>query len=121
MDDSVGAIGEGVSRSTYEVRPEFDVAGVGIGRWLQSLTRAGQVQVRDGRLQLLTSYGREIDSAPLEEVRFSDWYAAGKRTLARVGGTRYLLRLEDQPRRDLRELVRVAHAKAEADRGSLGD
>lgn len=43
---------------------EFSETGVRIDRWARSLTRAGQVTVKDGRVALLTSYGREIDSAP---------------------------------------------------------
>ncbi|HZG03798.1 MAG TPA: hypothetical protein VE546_09515 [Streptomyces sp.] len=79
--------------------PEFSATGVRIARWLRSLTRAGQVLVRDGRLVLLTSYGREIDSAPVEQVRISGpWYAARDRVLATVNGNRYALRLKGQVR-----------------------
>lgn len=49
--------------------PEFTATGVRIGRLLRSLTRAGEVRIKGGRLELLTSYGSEIDSAPLQEVR----------------------------------------------------
>jgi hypothetical protein len=48
--------------------PEFSATGVRIGKRLRSLTRAGQVRISDGRLQLLTSYGSEIDSAPVQAV-----------------------------------------------------
>ena len=48
---------------------EFTATGVRIGKRLRSLTRAGQVLISDGRLELLTSYGREIDSAPVQAVR----------------------------------------------------
>jgi hypothetical protein len=48
--------------------PEFTATGVRIGRRLRSLTLGGQVPIRDGRLVLLTSPGREIDSAPVEDV-----------------------------------------------------
>ncbi|MGW4106936.1 hypothetical protein ACWEGV_28540, partial [Streptomyces sp. NPDC004976] len=44
--------------------PEFTATGVRIGKRLRSLTRAGQVRISGGRLELLTSYGSEIDSAP---------------------------------------------------------
>ncbi|MDK1474737.1 hypothetical protein QNO07_15120 [Streptomyces sp. 549] len=76
------------------VEPEFDVTGVRIGRLMRSLTRAGQVRVRNGRLALLTSYGREIDSAPVEQVHLlGGWPAARDRMLATVNGTAYALRL----------------------------
>lgn len=79
--------------------PEFDVTGVKIDRWPRSLTRAGQVVIRDGRLSLLTSYGREIDSAPVDRVRVSEpWYTTGRRALARLNGTRYLLRFDGRDR-----------------------
>ncbi|GGX66870.1 hypothetical protein [Streptomyces hiroshimensis] len=81
--------------------PEFTATGVRIERSLRSLTRAGQVKIRDGRLELLTSYGREIDSAPLGSVHASKpWFSGRDRARATVNGTRYLLtlgRLEDAP------------------------
>ncbi|ARZ66309.1 MULTISPECIES: hypothetical protein [Streptomyces] len=74
--------------------PEFNATGVRIERALRSLTRAGQVKIKDGRLELLTSYGREIDSAPLDAVHASKpWFAARDRARARVNGTRYVLTL----------------------------
>ncbi|MEV6805154.1 hypothetical protein ACH4NF_34495 [Streptomyces sp. NPDC017248] len=74
--------------------PEFTATGVRIGRRLRSLTRAGQVRISDGRLQLLTSYGSEIDSAPLRAVRASTpWFVSDDRALADLNGTRYLLTL----------------------------
>ncbi|MFH8793452.1 hypothetical protein [Streptomyces sp. NPDC017941] len=74
--------------------PEFRAMGVRIGRRLRSLTHAGQVRISDGRLELLTSYGTEIDSAPLRAVRASKpWFAPHDRALAEVNGTRYLLTL----------------------------
>ncbi|MFF5859719.1 hypothetical protein ACFY8B_29565 [Streptomyces sp. NPDC012751] len=74
--------------------PEFTTQGVRIGRRLRSLTRAGQVRISDGRLQLLTSYGSEIDSAPVEAVRASrPWFAPDDRATADLNGTRYLLTL----------------------------
>ncbi|MFE1953460.1 hypothetical protein ACFW9D_23675 [Streptomyces sp. NPDC059524] len=77
--------------------PEFTATGVRIGRRLRSLTRAGQVRIRGGRLELLTSYGREIDSAPIGEVRAGKpWFGSDDRATAEVDGRRYLLRLGGQ-------------------------
>ncbi|MEV3859204.1 hypothetical protein AB0J38_33460 [Streptomyces sp. NPDC050095] len=74
--------------------PEFTATGVRIGRRLRSLTRAGQVRITGGRLELLTSYGSEIDSAPLGEVRAGKpWFGSEDRATAEVDGRRYLLRL----------------------------
>ncbi|MFP3989796.1 hypothetical protein U9R90_20445 [Streptomyces sp. E11-3] len=74
--------------------PEFTATGVRIGRRLRSLTRAGQVRISGGRLQLLTSYGREIDSAPLNAVRAGKpWFAHDDKAQATVNGTRYSLTL----------------------------
>ncbi|MFE6281153.1 hypothetical protein [Streptomyces sp. NPDC057877] len=76
--------------------PEFTAVGVRIGKGLRSLTRAGQVRISDGRLELLTSYGSEIDSAPVRSVRASKpWFASGHRALADLNGKRYLLTLGD--------------------------
>jgi len=76
--------------------PEFAATGVRIGKRLRSLTRAGQVRISDGRLRLLTSYGSEIDSAPVQAVRASKpWFAPEDRALADVNGTRYSLTLGD--------------------------
>ncbi|MFF1422393.1 hypothetical protein [Streptomyces sp. NPDC058280] len=72
--------------------PEFSARGVRIERWPRSLTRAGQVLIQDGRLALLTSYGRVIDSAPLRAVRAAKpWFAGRGSTVATVNGTRYRL------------------------------
>ncbi|MFI1798022.1 hypothetical protein ACH427_11795 [Streptomyces sp. NPDC020379] len=77
--------------------PEFNATGVRIERSLRSLTRAGQVKIKDGRLELLTSYGREIDSAPVDSVQAGrPWFAARDRARARVNGTRYVLTLGGQ-------------------------
>jgi hypothetical protein len=74
--------------------PEFTATGVRIGKRLRSLTRAGPVRISDGRLELLTSYGSEIDSAPVQAVRASKpWFAPEDRALADVNGTRYSLTL----------------------------
>ncbi|MEU6537389.1 hypothetical protein [Streptomyces sp. NPDC047000] len=76
--------------------PEFSATGVRIGKRLRSLTRAGQIRINDGRLELLNSYGSEIDSAPVQAVRASrPWFAPEDRALADVNGTRYLLTLAD--------------------------
>jgi hypothetical protein len=72
--------------------PEFTATGVHIGRRLRSLTRAGQVLIRDGRLTLLTSYGSEIDSAPVHMVRAGKpWFGTGDQASATVNGHRYVL------------------------------
>ncbi|KAF4409475.1 MULTISPECIES: hypothetical protein [Streptomyces] len=76
--------------------PEFTATGVRIGRWLRSLTRAGQVLIRDGRLLLLTSYGTEIDSAPVHLVHAGRPWFVRDRALATVNGTRYLLTLGER-------------------------
>ncbi|MET9254049.1 hypothetical protein ACGFZL_10395 [Streptomyces sp. NPDC048182] len=77
--------------------PEFRATGVRIGKRLRSLTRAGQVRISGGRLELLTSYGSEIDSAPVKAVRASrPWFAQQGRALADVNGTRYSLTLGDR-------------------------
>ncbi|WP_324787867.1 hypothetical protein [Streptomyces sp. H51] len=76
--------------------PEFTATGVRIGKRLRSLTRAGQVRISGGRVELLTSYGSEIDSAPVRAVRASrPWFAPQDRALADLGGKRYLLTLGD--------------------------
>ena len=98
---------------------DFDAAGVRIRRMLRSLTRGGHVLVRDGRLVLMTSYGSEIDSAPLDQVRISG-YGARDTAMARLGGTRYLLQFGLGRREGLLSAVRTARAKAAADRGALG-
>ncbi|MGV9552710.1 hypothetical protein ACWDR6_30500, partial [Streptomyces ardesiacus] len=55
--------------------PEFRATGVRIGRRLRSLTRAGTVRISGGRVELLTSVGSEIDSAPVQAVRASrPWF-----------------------------------------------
>ncbi|MET9950008.1 hypothetical protein ABZ135_00475 [Streptomyces sp. NPDC006339] len=70
--------------------PEFTATGVRIDRWPRSLTRAGEVRIEDGRLSLLTSYGSEIDSAPLGTVRAArPWFAKPDEAVATVNGTRY--------------------------------
>ncbi|ANZ19930.1 hypothetical protein ACH4YO_03410 [Streptomyces noursei] len=74
--------------------PEYNATGVRIERSLRSLTRAGQVRISGGRLALLTSYGREIDSAPLGAVEaHKPLFAARDRALAILNGNRYSLTL----------------------------
>ncbi|MFE3636742.1 hypothetical protein [Streptomyces cellostaticus] len=74
--------------------PEFTAKGVRIDKRLRSLTRAGQVRISDGRVELLTSYGSEIDSAPVQAVRASrPWFAPEDRAHADLNGKRYSLTL----------------------------
>ncbi|MEU4684378.1 hypothetical protein [Streptomyces xinghaiensis] len=74
--------------------PQFKATRVGIGHRLRSLTRAGQVQIRDGKLTLMNSQGTEIDSAPVHLVRADKpWFASGDEALATVNGNRYRLKL----------------------------
>ncbi|MGW2560972.1 hypothetical protein ACWCXB_17345 [Streptomyces sp. NPDC001514] len=81
--------------------PEFNATGVRIERWPRSLTKAGQVLIEDGRLALLTSYGRVIDSAPVEAVRAGKpWFAGGESMIATVNGTRYRLTMDRPGRAD---------------------
>ncbi|MFE7275238.1 hypothetical protein [Streptomyces sp. NPDC057623] len=75
--------------------PEFRATGVRIGKRLRSLTRAGQVRISDGRVQLLTSYGSEIDSAPVQAVRASKPWFSDDRALADLNGNRYSITLGD--------------------------
>ncbi|RRQ76553.1 hypothetical protein CQW39_22260 [Streptomyces griseofuscus] len=77
--------------------PEFTAKGVRIGKRMRSLTRAGQVRINEGRVELLNSYGSEIDSAPVQAVRASKpWFAPDDKALADINGQRYLLTLADQ-------------------------
>ncbi|MGW3339439.1 hypothetical protein ACWDCL_18410 [Streptomyces sp. NPDC001009] len=76
--------------------PEFTARGVRIGKGMRSLTRAGRVRISDGRLELLTSEGSEIDSAPVRTVRASKpWFATDDRAQADVNGHRYQLTLTE--------------------------
>jgi hypothetical protein len=77
--------------------PEFTARGVRIDQRLRSLTRAGQVRIRGGRLELLTSYGSEIDSAPVRAVRASrPWFVPQHRAVADLDGRRYVLTLGER-------------------------
>jgi hypothetical protein len=93
--------------------PEFSASGVRIGRWLRSLTRGGQVLIRDGRLVLLTSRGREIDSAAVEDVHaIAPRFGFGRRALATLNGTGYLLTLRQQGVGRFLEALRAARERA---------
>ncbi|KQX49769.1 MULTISPECIES: hypothetical protein [unclassified Streptomyces] len=84
--------------------PEFTARGVRIARWPRSLTRAGEVRIEDGRLALLTSYGSEIDSAPVDAVRAGrPWFAKPDEAVATVNGTRYRLTLHKERGRGAEE------------------
>ncbi|MEU6383990.1 hypothetical protein ABZ847_10530 [Streptomyces bauhiniae] len=77
--------------------PEFTARGVRIGKGVRSLTRAGRVRVGDGRVELLTSAGSEIDSAPVGTVRASrPWFAPPGRAQAELNGRRYQLTLTER-------------------------
>ncbi|MGW3626218.1 hypothetical protein [Streptomyces sp. NPDC000880] len=79
--------------------PEFSATGVRIERWPRSLTKAGQVRIKDGRLALLTSYGRVIESAPVRGVRAGKpWFADEASTVATVNGKRYRLTMGQRSR-----------------------
>ncbi|MBH1937137.1 hypothetical protein I5Q34_23185 [Streptomyces sp. AV19] len=100
---------------------EFSAKGVRIDRSLRSLTRAGQVKIRDGRLELLTSYGAEIDSAPVDSVEARRPWFGGRdraRATATVNGTRYVLALGEDgstdPQEELRRFLDAVRAAREA-------
>lgn len=99
--------------------PEYDAGGVRIRKMLRSLTRGGHVLVQDGQLVLMTSYGSEIDSAPVDKVRISG-YGMPDSALATISGTRYVLQFGLGRRAGLLSAVRTARAKAAAERGILG-
>ncbi|MFF8960700.1 hypothetical protein [Streptomyces sp. NPDC014894] len=80
--------------------PEFRATGVRIERWPRSLTKAGQVLIKDGKLELLTSYGRVIDSAPVRAVRAGKaWFTDEASTALTVNGKRYRLTLGQRDHR----------------------
>jgi hypothetical protein len=75
---------------------EFTANRVRIDKWLQSVTRAGQVRINDGRVELLTSYGSEIDSAPVQAVRAGrSWFSGDDSASTEINGTRYRLTMAD--------------------------
>ncbi|MFI6107026.1 hypothetical protein [Streptomyces sp. NPDC051310] len=81
--------------------PDFSATGVRIERWPRSLTTAGEVLIKDGKLALLTSYGRVIDSAPVRAVRAGRPWFAGRdgTTVAMLNGHRYRLTMGQRSRR----------------------
>ncbi|UYQ60724.1 hypothetical protein [Streptomyces peucetius] len=80
--------------------PEFCATGVRIERWPRSLTRAGQVLIKDGRLALMTSYGKVIESAPVRAVTAGrPWFAGQDSTVATLNGKRYRLTMGQRGRR----------------------
>ncbi|MEU4259375.1 hypothetical protein AB0B42_24950 [Streptomyces fradiae] len=81
--------------------PEFSATGVRIERWPRSLTTAGEVRIEGGRLALLTSYGREIDSAPVRAVRAGrPWFATSRdAAVATLNGARYRLTMGERAMR----------------------
>ncbi|MCS0637008.1 hypothetical protein NX801_15325 [Streptomyces sp. LP05-1] len=80
--------------------PEFSATGVRIERWPRSLTRAGEVLIQDGKLALLTSYGRVIDSAPVRAVRAGrPWFGTREDATVALNGTRYRLTMGRDGRR----------------------
>ncbi len=101
---------------------EFSVSGVHISAWPRSLTRAGTVVLGDGRVALLTSRGKEIDSAPLAAVRAaaSLWIGAGRHVRLTLEGRRYRLRVGHQDGGALRRFLEVL-AWAREQEGPTGD
>ncbi|NYV77916.1 hypothetical protein [Streptomyces sp. UH6] len=76
---------------------EFSATGVRIERGLRSLTRAGQVRVRGGLVELLNSGGRVIAAAPAKKVRvLRTRFRRADRVLVQLGGARYVLTLRDE-------------------------
>ncbi|WP_151772560.1 hypothetical protein [Streptomyces abyssomicinicus] len=76
---------------------EFSATGVRIERGLRSLTRAGQVRVRGGLVELLNSGGRVIAAAPAKKVRvLRTRFRRADRVLVQLGGVRYVLTLRDE-------------------------
>ncbi len=77
---------------------EFSAKGVQIKKGLRSLTRAGGVRVKDGRVELLTSRGLEIDSAPVQAANTgaARWFGPGGKAQVELEGRRYLLRMGRQ-------------------------
>jgi hypothetical protein len=76
------------------VQCEFTATGLRIERGLRSLTRAGQVRVKGGAVELLDSGGRVLASAPARQVRvLRKRFGRPGRVLVELGGARYLLTL----------------------------
>ncbi|MGW6459574.1 hypothetical protein ACWF94_27230 [Streptomyces sp. NPDC055078] len=80
--------------------PEYRATGVRIERWPRSLTKAGQVRIKDGTLELLTSAGGVIDSAPVDAVRAGKaWFADEASAALTVNGKRYRLTMGQRDHR----------------------
>ncbi|MFE5209398.1 hypothetical protein [Streptomyces sp. NPDC056600] len=76
---------------------EFTATGVRIERGLRSLTRAGQVRVRGGLVELLSSGGRVLASAPARKARLLRMrFGRSDRVLLELGGAHYFLTLRDE-------------------------
>jgi hypothetical protein len=76
---------------------EFIARGVRIERGLRSLTRAGQVRVRGGLVELLSSGGRVLASAPARKTRLLRMrFGRTDRVLLELGGAHYILTLRDE-------------------------
>ncbi|MEU3558035.1 hypothetical protein [Streptomyces fragilis] len=75
---------------------EFIARGVRIERGLRSLTLAGQVRVRGGLVELLSSGGRVLASAPARKARLLRMrFGWSDRVLLELGGAHYILTLRD--------------------------
>ncbi|MEU6157925.1 hypothetical protein [Streptomyces sp. NPDC047130] len=76
---------------------EFTATGVRIERGMRSLTRAGEVRVRGGLVELLDSGGRVIGAAPARKARVLRMrLGRADRVLAELGGARYVLTFGDE-------------------------
>ncbi|MGW0930557.1 hypothetical protein [Streptomyces sp. NPDC002644] len=76
---------------------EFTATGVRIERGLRSLTRAGEVRVRGGLVELLNSGGRVVGAAPAGKARVLRMrLGRADRVLAELGGARYVLTFRDE-------------------------
>jgi hypothetical protein len=101
-------------------KPEFTANRVRIDKRMQSVTRAGQVRINDGRVELLTSFGSEIDSAPVQAVRANKpWFAGDDSASAEVNGTRYRLTMDSDDTGD-RQARPTARRFIEAVRRAAG-
>jgi hypothetical protein len=79
------------------IQDEFTATGVRIERGMRSLTRAGQVRVRGGLVELLSSGGRVLASAPARRARLLRMRFGGSdRVLMELGGAHYILTLRDE-------------------------
>ncbi|MGW0734782.1 hypothetical protein [Streptomyces sp. NPDC002851] len=86
------------------VKREFEEQDVPVRRGWRRVTLARQVRVAEGRLTLLNSWGAEMESAPLSQVRVhSPWYVPRGCVRAVLGGTAYLLGLGPVRARDVEQ------------------